>query len=63
MVKFDKEYSTQWKLEYEYLKDNGILPVFVKGITEDNKIITYKYKKTVELFENLLHFYQKIYYK
>lgn len=62
--RFDKEYSTQWIVEYEYLKKNGILPTFVKYANDENKITTYKYKKTVELFYYLYDLYNgKIYYK
>ena len=53
-AKFDKEYSTQWNLEKEYLEDLGIKYVFVKEI---NGISTYKYKKTSELFKALESFY------
>ena len=64
MAKFDKEFSTQWVVEYEYLKEHGVLPTFVKDANDDSKITTYKYKKTVELFKNLYDLYNgKIYYK
>jgi len=53
-AKFDKEYSTQWKLEVEYLEKVGIRYVFVKEI---NGISTYKYTKTLELFNALGFFY------
>ena len=52
--KFDKEYSTQFKKEVEYLENLGIKYVFVKNI--DN-ISTYKYRKTSELFNALGIFY------
>lgn len=55
MKKFDKEYSTQYTPEKEYLQSLGILPTFVKVI---NEVTTYKYKKTKELFEALLSFYK-----
>lgn len=32
MKKFDKEYSTQYTPEKEYLSNNGIVPSFVKVI-------------------------------
>ena len=54
MKKFDKEYSTQYTPEMEYLKKMGILPSFVKVI--DN-VTTYKYTKTSMLFKALSIFY------
>lgn len=54
--KFDKEYSTQFKKEVEYLKSKGIYYSFVKNV--DN-ISTYKYKKTPELFQTLVSFYME----
>lgn len=53
-TKFDKEYSTQWKNEKDYLESIGIKYVFVKEI---NGISTYKYTKTAELFKALWSFY------
>ena len=53
---FDKEYSTQWKTEVEYLKSIGIKYNFVKQI---NGINTYKYTKTPEIFEALVSFYKQ----
>lgn len=55
MKKFDKEYSTQWIKEVEWLKLRGIRYVFVK--TDKNNVTTYKYKKTSELFKALMDFY------
>lgn len=55
MKKFDKEYSTQWMKEVEWLKKNGIKYTFVK--TDENNITTYKYKKTSKLFKSLMDFY------
>ena len=52
--KFDKEYSTQYPLEVEYLKKHGIKYTFVKIV---NGITVYKYSKTSELFETLALFY------
>jgi len=52
--KFDKEYSTQWNLERDYLEKLGIRYTFVKEI---NGISTYKYTKTSELFNALGIFY------
>ena len=54
MKKFDKEYSTQYSPEKDYLLKNGIKPSFVKII---NEVTTYKYKKTAELFKLLAFFY------
>lgn len=53
-IKFDKEYSTQWNEERDYLKKLGIMYVFVKEV---NGISTYKYTKTSELFNTLGIFY------
>ena len=54
--KFDKEYSTQFKKEVEYLKSKGIYYSFEKNV--DN-ISTYKYTKTPELFQTLVSFYME----
>lgn len=54
MKKFDKEYSTQYAPEKEYLLRIGIFPSFIKTI---NKVTTYKYEKTGELFKALSYFY------
>ena len=59
MKKFDKEYSTQWIKEVEWLRSNGIRYTFVK--TDENNVTTYKYKKTSELFNALVIFYAQIY--
>ena len=48
MKKFDKEYSTQWMKEVEWLRARGIRYTFVK--TDENNITTYKYKKNVRSF-------------
>ena len=56
MKKFDKEYSTQYSPEKEYLMSKGIKPSFVKVI---DGITTYKYTKTSELFLALVSFYMK----
>ena len=48
VIKFDKEYSTQYNREREFLLEHGIRPSFVKiidGATTD------KYTKTPELFK------------
>lgn len=55
MKKFDKEYSTQYTPEKEYLECHNIFPTFVKII---NGVTTYKYKKTRKLFEVLSFFYE-----
>ena len=54
MKKFDKEYSTQYTPEMEYLKSKGISPSFVKVV---NGVTTYKYTKTPELFNALAIYY------
>ena len=54
MKKYDKEYSTQYTPEKEYLLSKGIEPSFVKVI---NEVTTYKYQKTSELFNALAFFY------
>ena len=54
MKKYDKEYSTQYVPEVEYLKQHGIRYTFVKEI---NGVSTYKYTKTPELFNLLGLFY------
>lgn len=55
MKKYDKEYSTQYSPEKDYLLKNGINPSFVKVI---NGVTTYKYVKTTELFRLLSLFYK-----
>lgn len=56
MKKFDKEYSTQYTPEKEYLEKHGIRPSFIKII---NEVTTYKYTKTSKLFETLALFYEQ----
>lgn len=56
MKKFDKEYSTQYTPERDYLLKVGIKPTFVKVI---DGVTTYKYEKTSELFSALAVFYCK----
>ena len=53
MKKFDKEYSTQYTPEKEYLLSKEIKPSFVKII---EGVTTYKYTKTPELFQALVSF-------
>lgn len=54
MKKFDKEYSTQYTPEKEYLEKLGIKPTFIKVIDE---VTTYKYAKSESLFKALTLFY------
>ena len=54
MKKFDKEYSTQYTPEKDYLLSVGIRSSFIKVI---NGVTTYKYAKTSELFKYLMFFY------
>lgn len=54
MKKFDKEYSTQYTPEKDYLMNNGIKPTFIKVV---NEVTTYKYEKSSELFRLLTIFY------
>lgn len=54
MKRYDKEYSTQYTPEKEYLLQNGIKPSFVKVV---NGVTTFKYIKTAELFRLLSVFY------
>lgn len=56
MKKFDKEYSTQYTPEKDFLLSQGIKPSFVKVI---NNVTTYKYEKTPQLFKALKDFYTK----
>lgn len=56
--KFDKEYSTQWMAEKNWLSEHGIQYNFVKTI---NGISTFKYKKNYTLFKALCSFYENVY--
>ena len=56
MKKYDKEYSTQFSPERDYLLKNGIKPSFVKVI---DGVTTYKYTKTSALFKLLTIFYME----
>ena len=49
-LKFDKEYSTQYRKEVEWLQQCGIQYNFVKEI---NGVSTYKYTKSSMLFHAL----------
>ena len=55
---YDLEYSTQTRREFEYLKENGIEPVFIKMSVYG--IRTYKYKKTPALFKLLEAYYTMV---
>lgn len=54
--KYDKEYSTQFLKEVEFLSSRGIRYAFVKS---NDGISTYKYEKTQDLFEALAFFYEQ----
>lgn len=54
MKKYDKEYSTQYLPEVEYLKANNVRYTFVKVV---NGVPTYKYTKSPRLFQLLEIFY------
>ena len=57
---FDKEYSTQWRREVEFLKAKGIEYVFAKKHYKYH-VTKYKYTKTPELFLALAEFYKQVY--
>ena len=59
---WDKEYATQFKEEMLYLKEHGIPYSWVTK-DEDTGLSIWKYKKTVQLFYALAHFYENVYYK
>ncbi len=54
---FDKEYSTEYFKELDFLTSKGIMCSFVK--TNLNGVRVYKYTKTKELFEALVEFYKQ----
>lgn len=54
---FDLEYSTQIRKQYEFLRDHGFKPSFVKKNKQYN-FLTYKYTKTSSLFKALQLFYR-----
>lgn len=56
---FDKEYSTQWRREVQFLEEKGINYTFGKR-HHKYPIIRYKYTKTPELFLALAEFYNKV---
>ena len=53
--KWDKEYSTQYLKEVDFLTDKGFRWAFAK--TNDFGVRIYKYTKTKELFKALSEFY------
>jgi hypothetical protein len=55
---YDMEYGTQSRKEFEYLKDHGMLPVFVKK--SEYGIKTYKYTKTPALFKLLVDYFTAV---
>lgn len=55
---YDSEYATQFYREVEYLKACGIEPTFIKR-TGEYRVLTYKYKKTPELFRAVADFYEQ----
>lgn len=57
---FDKEYSTQWRREVEFLEDKGIAYTYAKKHFK-YPVIKYKYTKTPELFLALAEFYKQVY--
>ena len=56
---FDKEYSTQWRKEVQFLEDKGINYTYAKKHYK-YPIIRYKYTKTPELFLALAEFYNQV---
>jgi len=56
---FDKEYSTQWRREVQFLEEKGIAYTYAKKHYK-YPIIRYKYTKTPELFLALAEFYNQI---
>lgn len=56
---FDKEYSTQWKREVQFLEDKGIAYTYAKKHYK-YPIIRFKYTKTPELFLALAEFYNQV---
>lgn len=56
---FDKEYSTQWRREVQFLEDKGIAYTYAKKHYK-YPIIRYKYTKTPELFLALAEFYHQV---
>ena len=59
---FDKEYSTQWRREVEFLEAKGINYVYAKKHFKYH-VIRYKYTKTPELFLALAEFYKQVWFE
>lgn len=59
-IYIDKEYQTNWYEEVNYLSQCGIRYSFVKTV---DGVTIWKYKKNVELFKNLMDFYENVYSK
>lgn len=59
-IYIDKEYQTNWYEEVNYLSQHGIRYSFVKNV---DGVTIWKYKKNVELFKNLMNFYENVYSK
>jgi hypothetical protein len=59
---FDKEYSTQWKREVQFLEEKGINYTYAKKHYK-YPVIRYKYTKTPELFLALAEFYNQVRYR
>lgn len=56
---FDKEYSTQWRREMQFLESKGIAYTYGKKHYK-YPVIRYKYTKTPELFLALAEFYNQV---
>lgn len=56
--KFDKEYSTYYTKERDFLASRGIMYDFVKLDEQDLSI--FKYKKSHKLFSALADFYKEL---
>lgn len=56
---FDKEYSTQWKREVQFLENKGINYTYAKRHYK-YPVIRYKYEKTPDLFLALAEFYNQV---
>ena len=56
---YDKEYSTQWRREVEFLEAKGIAYTYAKRHYK-YPVTKYKYAKTPELFLALAEFYNQV---
>lgn len=56
---FDKEYSTHWRREVQFLEDKGIMYTYAKRHPK-YPVIFYKYTKTPELFLALADFFNQV---